>query len=46
MTVNLDNTKALNRIADALEAINTTIKVKGGLEALTAVNSPKKFSRD
>lgn len=36
MTVNLDNTKALNRIADALEAINTTIRVKGGLEALTA----------
>ncbi len=36
MTVNLDDTKALNRIADALEAINMTIKVKGGLEALTA----------
>lgn len=36
MTVDLDNTKALNRIADALEAINTTIRVKGGLEALTA----------
>lgn len=34
--VNLDNTKALNRIAAALEAINTTIRVKGGFEALTA----------
>lgn len=34
--INLDNTKALNRIADALEAINMTLKMKGGLEALTA----------